>query len=332
MIFIMSDKTITLDQAILRGTSWLTYEINKRAQASDWPQDLQAHYKIPLALYTARKPILAAKHLELVKEIFFDHDGHFRENNTTLPYLTYCYFYRDWWLVSSANLLRDESANKINAKIANLQTPYGFRWSSNSSNTSLLATSIGGLNAIFAGNLDSGYQAAKAVSETFKIQSDLNNCFYFNRTSSGELIKDISSPWMVYTPNHPKPLYYVFGLSIYLLAMASKTNSDSKFLEDALALHSFYVTHCGTKGIKHPYSGKIGLASSLLYKLTKNQDCLQTAWTVVNYITDRQSVDGRWSLNEFIRLDESNRFSVEIDRTAEYIILLSWIRSNLWSE
>ncbi|KKU88250.1 MAG: hypothetical protein UY16_C0010G0006 [Candidatus Gottesmanbacteria bacterium GW2011_GWA2_47_9] len=320
-------ETPDFEKAAHAGINWLKNLAIDKPKAKDWPRDLQAHYKLPLVFSLTDNIDMAIQQLGIAKELFLDGKGHFRENEVTLPYVTYCYFYRDWWLGMAADLLKDETSKDINGSIAELQTDNGFRWSPVSPNTSLLATAVGGLKFISADELERAHDAARAVSEVLHMQPHPDQAFYLNRDPSGNLIDSQSSSWFAFMPGQSKPIYYVFGLSSYLLATAA--HGESKLLEDAEAFHSYYRNICGVATIEHPYSGKIGLASSMLYKLTGNPIFRDTAITAARYLIRRQSPDGRWTLEEFIKPDGSNALSVEADRTAEFVILLNAIHANL---
>lgn len=323
-----------LQDAVSAGSAWLVRVTNPGTAPALWPADLQAYYKLPLAFVTAGFPDLASQWLSHTYEKFYNSTGHFTETNPTLPYLTHCYMYRDYWLAQAGVMLNSWLGYAVANNILAMQTAGGgfLCTPEDTTRLGLLATAVGGLTALSINRQSSAVRAADFIVDCFSIQPDLARMFYLQRYSSGHLITDIPNEyqsWVVFTPEQKRPLLYVFGLCSAVLSHTAEVTRQERFILAAEDYYSYYTRICGPGAVRNPYSGKMGWAATLLYRLTGKQEYAAYALDIASYLVERQQDDGSWFLSEFKDNTSVSSFALTVDRTAEFVTWLTLISQNL---
>lgn len=327
--------------AIKRGTEWLCLLQKEDGSYGTDVTALEAYYKSPLAFAEAGKMIEGHKVLDWIIENHLTSEGHFHETLVDPSFQRYCDLYQDFWIIWGAYRL-----GRLDIAQRTLDFTLHFFDRSSGGFQSIItvdppsaprevrSTALGGLVNLIAGNIEVAKAAGDFLVEMLDLQPDLSRGFFLVRDASESVVTDFppeKERFFVVSRNQTRPLYYALGLAVSFLAKLFLMTQESKYL----SFTERYFGVCEGYGqdiFQHHYSGKLGWGLAMLYRITRESKYAQLAITVADYLTALQLPTGEWFLHGLFPEPREQPLVLTIDRTAEYIVWLTYIIRELTGE
>lgn len=334
-----ADESQPYDHAIRQGIKWLTTV--RRPDGSYIATSLAAHYKSPLLFAETDMAAEGNLTLDWIINHYMTKDGHFEETASGAAVSRFCDLYEDLWMAwGAARLGRSEVSRTTFDFCSNFfDTSFGgFRSTLKTTPAigadiyDLRSTALAGLVAITMGELDVAVAAGKFAVALMDLQPDVGDKFLLVRDEHGNLIKsyptDLARFFVIprIADRSQTPLYYALGLGIILLAKLFEVTGETRFLTTA----ERYAAVCrdyGREVLRNHYSGKLGWAFRVLSRLTGKQEYTRWANQALEYLLETQLPSGAWSVPTLYARSEDQPLSFTIDRTAEYILWITYVRS-----
>jgi hypothetical protein len=269
-------------------------------------------------------------------------EGHFVDTQAGVTLNRYCDLYEDLWIAwGAARLGRFEVSLAVFRFCSRFfaEEYGGFRSTTKAAppiDTSLYdlrSTALAGLVALALGAPEVAAAAGRFAMVIMDLQPNPLDEFFLARDETGDLFRsyppELARAFVI--PRFPDrsqtPLYYALGLGIVLLASLYETTGNVSYLAGA----ERYATICQNYGeeiLRNHYSGKLGWAFSLLWRLTNSDKYARISAIALDYLMETQLPDGSWSVPTLFTRYEDQPLAFTIDRTAEYTLWIKFIESN----
>jgi hypothetical protein len=267
--------------------------------------------------------------------------GHFEETASGAAVSRFCDLYEDLWIAwGAARLGRSEVSRTIFGFCSNFfDTRFGgFRSTLKTVPVigaeiyDLRSTALAGLVALTMGELDIAVAAGKFTAALMDLQPDVREEFLLVRDEQGNLKEsypaELARFFVIprFAGRSQTPLYYALGLGIILLARLFEVTGDTRCLA-AAERYALVCQDYGKEVLCNHYSGKLGWAFRVLSRLTGKQEYKQWADQAIEYLFETQLPSGAWSVPTLYARSEDQPLLFTIDRTAEYILWITYVKS-----
>ena len=326
--------TLKYNAAIRKGVQWLRPLLSEDGSYKAHVATLEAYYKSPMAFAKVGNIADGQRVLQWIVHTYLTKDGHFQDSSAYPFSQRYCDLYRDLWLVWGAHHLNqsdvvqrcfnfvlryyDSSCGGFQSSIATKHLDAMF---------DLRSTAFGGLVSLYTKNTEVALKAGNFVIEMLNLQPDLSKGFYLVRDAGGNLITNFSRKierFFIVSQSQKQPLFYALGFAISFLTKLYHVTHKTEYWAAA----ETYLRICETFGqriFQHHYSGKIGWGLAMMHNLTENPQYVELTVSVADYLVSMQLPTGEWYLSSLFSKPRKQPIGLTIDRTAEYIVWLTYI-------
>jgi len=326
---IRTGKVERYREAAEKAARWLCSIQNLDGTMNPVEKGALTYYKVPRGLAIAGHLKEAHAVLDWARETIFTSEGDFAAERKAFHH--YHYTYSSAWFVWAAHLL-----NRFDISYRGMEYLRRFRnpraggycseatYSPENHNTQdLLSISFNSFVGLHIGMIDEARRAAGLVRSIIDQQPEPDRIFWLRVDGEGKLITAVDPNcdeprFCALEVKAPQQYYYYLGAAIVFLSKLYSITRSKRHLESAETVHDICL-NCHEDAFRTDATGKVGLGSAYLYKLTGEEKYAESAIRSCDFLVRDQHPEGYW-----VRGDSPTASS-----TAEFLVWLSEVAAIL---
>lgn len=323
----------TMDRASNRATEYLKSRLSESGGFGPDVTDLAAHYKVPYLMHCSGNLTVAHGVLNHIVTTFMTPNGDFVTRQglkSDNPAFQEYWAYPNAWIVIAAHKL-----GRFDVSCRGYGYLQGFHDSAldgiltrdpeteSEPIADVLTNAHLGLAALYLGDVETARAAARMLERCAALQPDLAAAFYLRLDADGIPITECAPEAAMFhwvSATEPQQAYFMIGYPMAFLGKLYQATGDAAYLSSARSYLDFALS-CGDSIRSFHYSHKVAWGAAVLANLTKDEDALDLAKSIVGHLLDTQDPGGMW-------LPEEPPL-VSYDQTAEIAIWLREISAEL---
>lgn len=290
---------------LTKSVEWI-YKILSDRDSTYFP--LEARYKAPLALFLYNEEMKSKSVFDQIKNT--EKLVHFADDYT---FSRRCDDYYNYWLYLYCYFSGDSFKDELYLKIfQNYNDEIGaFSSINNSHFYEIRSSAFGGICSFLHKEFNVGRKISEYLVKIFQ-QNEYKNVFFMIKDENNNFIEEFNDTnERLYKLNVSNPLYYALSLASINLSIAYLIFREEIFLEYSKKYFEKIVAF-GNAAYLNNYIGKFGIASTLLYFITKEKYYFDYYIITMKYLDKTVSEDGNWE-------NYNSNAVLSIDRTSEFI-------------
>lgn len=316
-------------EAAAKAAKWLCSIQNPDGSMNPVEKGALTYYKIPRGLAIAGRLEEAHALLDWARETIFTAEGDFAAERKAFHH--YHYTYSSAWFIWAAHLLsRFDISYKGMEYLRRFRNPRTGGYCSEATYSrerhneqDLLSISFNAFVGLHMGMLEEAETAAKLVRSIIEQQPEPDRTFWLRVDAEGGLITRVAPNcdeprFYALEVKAPAQYYYYLGAAMVFLAKLYSVTRSERHLETAEIVHKICLT-CHEDVFLTDGTGKVGLGSAYLYKITGEEKYAVSAARSCEFLTADQHPDGYWARGG----------SPTASSTAEFVVWLSEVAAML---
>lgn len=313
-------------EAANKGLEWV---VAKQREDGSFPSCKQGmgYYKVPYLFNITGLYSNSYNLLSWIRENYFTEKGNFEGDFPRGTVYESVYTYPNIWIVSGAQKAGEfdiayKGMNFLKSQQGDAGGFYATLDGQGGKRQELMCTSMGGVAALYTGELDSALKAADLLRLLYEKQPSPEDALYFVYRPDQVLVTDFpqdeATEFVLDLDKDVRQWYFIPGITASFLTLLFKATGQHKYLD--LAKNYFeFAFRCSDYQFNYGQVCKVGWGGAMLYSVTGESRYKNIALKVADYFVNTQREDGSWAEDP-----EAPDYAI-LDLTAEFTMWLNEI-------